>query len=127
MPSRDRRWSETQQAVAAHLQVIYPYALPVGSGRQGIDITGTPGTAWEVKARRAFSPAAWVRQAARQAGDDLPVVVLRPDGMGLATVGTWPTMLRLDDLLALITKAGLAEAKPNLTVIRSIIDQEETP
>jgi hypothetical protein len=45
----------------------FPYAESTGAGRSGSDVTGVPGLLIEVKARRAFSPLAWLRQV-RQDG-----------------------------------------------------------
>ncbi len=108
--SRKRRGRETERALAAWLRANgFRYAEPVGSGTPGRDITGLPGLAVEAKARRAFSPLAWVRQARRNAGPDLPIVVLRPDGMGEASVADWPAMLPLSVLVELLRAAGYGD------------------
>jgi hypothetical protein len=36
----------------------------------------------------------------------LGVGVIRPDGMGEASIGTWPAVMCLDDLIALLRAAG---------------------
>jgi hypothetical protein len=101
---RQRAW-ETQRAVAGYLATNgWPFATDVGAGRPGCDILGVPGISIEVKARRDFSPLAWVRQAGKQAG--VPVCVHRPDGMGPATVAQWPVTMRLEDLVTLLRQAG---------------------
>jgi hypothetical protein len=76
-----------------------PASLP------GRDITGVPGIAIEVKARRDFNPKAWAKQAAKNASGDLAVVVMRPDGMGEETVELWPTFMLLRDFVWL-TREG---------------------
>jgi hypothetical protein len=103
--SRKRRGSETQATVAQWFQVNgWPYAESAGAGRTGSDVTGIPGLACEVKARRDLNLLAWLRQAA--AGEGLPFVVHRPDGMGLAAVASWPVTMRLEDFTGLLHAAG---------------------
>lgn len=105
--SRVTRGRQTEQAVADYLKEHgwlnaerRPAALP------GTDITGVAGVALEVKARRLFEPSSWIKQAQKNAGDSLPAVVMRPDGMGPATVSSWPVFLRLEDFAALLKAAG---------------------
>src|SRR5207344_2215708 len=99
-PTRKRRGSETQTAVAQWFAANgWPYAEPTGAGRTGPDITGIPGLACEVKARRGLDLPRWLRQAATGAG--LPFVVHRPDGMGPAVIGSWPVTMRLEDFTGL--------------------------
>lgn len=106
--SRKRRGAVTQQTAADWFAANgWPYAESAGAGRQGSDITGLPGLACEVKARRGFSPLAWIRQA--QAGRGLPFVIHRPDGMGPATVADWPVTLRLGDFTGLLRAAGYGD------------------
>jgi hypothetical protein len=98
-----KRWSEAQHLVAAHLRSLYPYAVAVGSGMPGRDVTGTPGAAFEVKARKSFDPGAWMRQAARQAGEgELSITVIRPNGGGPTNVGSWPCLITLDELITML-------------------------
>lgn len=107
--SRKRRGRESEIAVAAHLaKTIWPYAEPTGSGTPGRDVTSTPGADIEVKARRALDLMAWLRQAARH-GDGLPILIVRPDGMGEASVGQWAAILTLDDLIGVLRAAGYGE------------------
>lgn len=103
--ARRHRGAQTQAAVALWFRGRgWPYAESTGSGRTGSDITGLPGLACEVKARRDFNPLAWLRQAAH--GPGVPFVVHRPDGMGPATVAEWPVTLRLADFTELLAAAG---------------------
>lgn len=109
--SRKRRGAETQAAAARWFAAHgWPWAESAGAGRQGSDITGLPGLACEVKARRGFSPLAWIRQA--QAGNGLPFVIHRPDGMGPASAASWPVTLRLADFTALLQAAGYGDGHP---------------
>jgi hypothetical protein len=108
--SAKRRGAATQKIVAEYLAGNgWPYACDVGAGRSGSDILNTPGLAFEVKARRDFSPQAWLRQASMGAG--LPMCVHRPPGMGPATVAQWPVTMRLADLVALLRDAGFGDPR----------------
>ena len=106
--ARKRRGAATQNTAAQWFATHgWPYAESTGAGRTGSDITGTPGLACEVKARRGFSPLAWIRQA--QTGHGLPFVVLRCDGQGPAVTGDWPVILRLEDFTGLLHEAGYGD------------------
>lgn len=109
--SRKQRGNATQTEVARWFtRHGWPYAESTGAGRQGSDITGIPGLACEVKARRGFSPLAWIRQAAAGTAG-LPFVVHRPDGMGPASIADWPVTLRLSDFTQLLQSAGFGDGK----------------
>jgi hypothetical protein len=90
----------------------WPFAMPTGAGASGIDITGTPGLGWEVKARAGFDPMANLRQAVRNAGDNLPLVLLRPNGIGPASIGVWPVFTTLDHQIWLLRKSGYGDPLP---------------
>lgn len=108
---RKRRGAETQRLVAAYLADNgWPHATDAGAGRQGQDILGVPGLAIEVKARRDLSLQAWLRQAARSAG--LPLLVVRPDGMGPGALPTWACAMTLEDAVRLLRQAGYGEPLP---------------
>ena len=105
MPTRKQRGYDTERLVAAQWQADgWPHAEVVRG--QGRDLTGTPGVAVEVKARRGFAPLEWMRQAARNGDGDLPVVIVRPDGAGPATVDDWPAVLPHHVLRRLLRLAG---------------------
>lgn len=106
--SRKHRGYRTQKVGADHLAANgFPYAESTGAGRQGTDITGTPGIDWEVKARRGLDINELMRQLNDRAKDGvLGIGLIRPDGMGEASVGMWPALLCFDDLIALLRAAG---------------------
>lgn len=106
MPTRKARGRRSEQLVAAELQALWPHAHPVGAGAPGRDIHQTPGVAVEVKSRRSLDLPGWLRQAHRNAGPDLPVLVVRPDGMGETSVPEWAAVLTLAALLGLLRDAG---------------------
>lgn len=109
--SRKHRGYKTQALVAQWFAARgWPFAESTGASRQGVDVTGTPDLAIEVKARAKFEPLAWIRQATanRQPGR-LPFVVLRCNGQGEQTVADWPVLLRLADLTELLHAAGYGD------------------
>lgn len=109
--SRKHRGNATQTHVARWFAAHgWPFAESTGAGRTGSDITGVPGLAIEVKARRGFSPLAWIRQASASKG--LPFVVFRCDGQGPASVGEWPVLLTLAELTQLLQLAGFGDGDP---------------
>jgi hypothetical protein len=108
-PHRKRRGSETQATVARYFAANgWPYCTDAGAGRTGSDLLGVPGLAVEIKARRSYSPLAWIRQAAKGAAG-VPLVVHRPDGMGPASIADWPVTLRLEDAVRLLRAAGYGD------------------
>lgn len=106
--SRKHRGLRTQKVVAEYMRRLFPYAESTGSGRAGKDILGTPGISIEVKARTGFDPMAWSRQACKEAGilGEIPMVVMRPNGMGEATVNEWPVFVPLAFMEQLLGEAG---------------------
>ena len=84
--SRVSRGRKTQQIAAEYLQSVFPNAESLAASLPGKDIKNTEGWAFEVKARRGFSPAEWLKQAKKNAIADVPVVIMRPDGYGEARI-----------------------------------------
>ena len=105
---RKHRGYASQKIVARYLEENgFPFAESTGAGRAGTDVTGTPGIDWEVKARRGLV----ISQLMKQLNDraevgSLGIGVIRPDGMGEASVGRWPVVLCFDDFIALARAAG---------------------
>lgn len=99
---RKHRGYRTQRVIAQWLQQWYPYALPVGSGTQGEDITGVPWSI-EVKARSDWNPLAWLKQAESNAKGKLPFVIQRCNGQG-EDVGSYLAIIRLDKLIDLLNQ-----------------------
>jgi hypothetical protein len=120
MPSRKQRAHDTERAVAGWFADNgWPYAEPVGAGRNGTDVTGMPGLLVEVKARRDLNLTTWLKQhgspgrelsaaTARELVKDwpLPFIVHRPDGYGPERIASWPVTMRLGDFTALLHEAG---------------------
>lgn len=105
--SRKSRGMRTQAVVAQWFRDGgFIYAESAGAGRSGSDVIGVPGLKIEVKARRAFSPLAWLKQAKEAKGEGLPFVVFRCDGQGEANVGEWGVLIRLDEFTQVLREAG---------------------
>ena len=83
-----QRGNRLQNALAAYLRQWWPHAESAGAGRNGTDVLGTPGVAWECKTatefRRDFRPMEWVGQSLAHAakGGEVPVTVYYPPGVG---------------------------------------------
>jgi hypothetical protein len=106
--TRKHRGYRTQRVAAEHFAANgFPHAEPVGAGRAGSDIVGLVGIDVEVKARRDLNLVGLMKQLDARAKDGvLGIGVVRPDGMGETTVGMWPAVMCLDDLIALLRAAG---------------------
>ena len=109
--SRKARGRRTEKVLAAYYaENGFPYAEPTGAGRSGIDITGMPGLAPEVKARSGFQPLAWLRQAASRAG--LPFAVFRCNGQGEKSVEEWGVLMSVGEHTKLLRLAGFGDPLP---------------
>jgi hypothetical protein len=105
--ARVTRARDTERLLAADLRECgAPDAEAVGASLPGRDIRKVPGLAIEVKARKNFDPLAWLRQARKNAGNDMPLVVMRCNGQGTATIDEWVTLLRWGDMKQLLKDGG---------------------
>jgi hypothetical protein len=106
--ARKHRGYRSQRVVAMRFADNgFPHAEPVGAGRAGSDIVGLVGIDVEVKARRDLNLVGLMKQLDARAKDGvLGIGVVRPDGMGETSVGMWPAVMCLDDLIALLRAAG---------------------
>lgn len=109
--SRKHRGYASQRIVADWFRSHgWPYAEPVGAGRDGSDITGLVDIDVEIKARRGFNPKAALEQLEDRDVDGLlPFAVLRLDGQGPASIGAWPVLMRLDRFTQLLLDAGYGD------------------
>src|SRR5580704_7273336 len=100
------RGNALQNALATYLRAWWPHAESAGAGRNGRDILGTPGVAFEVNTaddfKRHFKPTIWVKQAQANTKGDVPAVVYFPRGIGEAHTGQVLAILPLDELLGLL-------------------------
>ena len=96
---RKDRGFRTERVVAAYLSQWWRSAS-VGRGA-GKDITNVPFDV-EVKARSAFQPLEWLRQATKRAdGKELPFVVCRMNGQG-EDASEYLAFMRFGDLVQLL-------------------------
>ena len=103
---RKDRGFRTERVVAAYLSQWWRSAS-VGRGA-GKDITNVPFDV-EVKARSAFQPLEWLRQATKRAdGKELPFVVCRMNGQG-EDASEYLAFMRFDDLVQLLLRAGYGD------------------
>jgi hypothetical protein len=101
--TRKSRGRETERLVAERLRSIWPHAHATAPGAPGPDVNETPGYAIEVKARRGLNLPEWMRQASRHsaAHGGTPLLIVRLDGQGPASVDDWPVVMRLADFIDL--------------------------
>lgn len=108
--TRDRG-NRLQNALAAYLTRWWEHAESAGAGRNGTDVTGTPGVVWECKTavdfKRDFRPAQWVAQALghRDRLSDIPAVVYFPPKVGAENVGQAMAIVPMHVLMRLLTEA----------------------
>jgi hypothetical protein len=105
--SRKHRGYASQRLVAEWFAKHgFPYAESAGAGRPGVDVTGMPGVALEVKARRGFNLTGWLAQATGERRHGVPAVIVRPDGYGPARIHQWGAVMTLEDFTELLRLAG---------------------
>lgn len=77
------------------------HRTPLSGGGRGEalpDLTGTPGIAIEAKRTEKFSPTEFMKQAVKNAGLDMPVVINR---RSLQSIENSHVLMRLQDFVAL--------------------------
>ncbi len=67
----------------------------------GVDLVETPGAAVEIKARANLAIPAFIKQAKANAGQQMPVLILRLNGQGPASIDDWPVVVRMADFIEL--------------------------
>ncbi len=105
--SRVSRGRKTQELVAEYFRKRgWPSARSSPASIPGRDILHMPGLAPEVKASndKNFSMTSALRQAAANAGDDLPFVIYRPRGFGPENIGKWVVFMDLDRFTSLLQR-----------------------
>lgn len=109
--SRVSRGRKTQVLVAEYWQEsgTFPDAVSIAASLPGKDILHTPGFSVEVKGRTRFNPLEWSRQAAKNAGTDVPVVVMRPNGLGEKSVGNFLAFMTLEKFTELVNRIHVLE------------------
>lgn len=114
MGSRQVRGRESEFIIARlYRRFGAEFAEAVPKFLSGRDVKNVPQIAPEVKSSAEFSPLAWTRQAAKNAGNDFPVVHYRPNGFGESKVEDWPVIMRTGDFMQLLVKAGYLPGTEN--------------
>jgi hypothetical protein len=114
VPARERRKGNTaEQAVVRYLIAAgYPLAITSRNSRGGTqageDIIGVPKVSIEVKNRKAIDISMSLRQTALQATlvGRIPVLIVKPYGVGLESVGDWWAINYVRDQVPLWPKEG---------------------
>lgn len=89
-------------------------ALGGGDGGDLGDVTGTPCLTWEVKNVRKYSIPAWMKESAVEkvnAKADYCPLIIKPVGVGLASVDQWWAVLPVGELVALLRDAGYGDPR----------------
>ena len=102
MPTNSRkvRGRRTEHVVAAYFQQYWEAARAVNSGAGGSDVLGTPFNI-EVKARKAFSPLAFIKQLKNRDDGRLAFAVMRCNGQG-EDAADYVFIARLGDMMSLL-------------------------
>ena len=98
-----------EREVAAEIRDLLGLATTRGARigvEGGEDVMGWPGVRVECKRRKSIAALAFLQQAIDDAGDDLPLVVMRQDR------GENVVMLRLADLPRLAERVAAATGRP---------------
>lgn len=99
--SRKHRGYKTQALIAQRWRDngMFPHCTDVGNGRQGNDLSNTPGLAVEIKARDTVSWPAALKQAesGKANPDDIAIVIARHNGQGEQSTDNWTVTLSLVD------------------------------
>lgn len=100
--SRKARGSATERIVSERVRVLWPHNHVVRG--IGPDLTETPGFAVEIKARTRLDLPEWMRQAKRHSAKHggTPLLVIRLNGQGPASVDDYPVVMRLADFIDLV-------------------------
>jgi hypothetical protein len=105
---------DAERAVARYLRDsgLYPLAITSraalghGGTHQPSDVIGVPGVAIEVKSVRGLSIGSALVQAELQGPGKLPVVVAKPIGVGLESVGNWFAITWMHQMVGLWPEGG---------------------
>ena len=83
--------------------------LPLKGNLDEGDVSGVDGVAIEVKNQRSYQIPAWLRELDVEivnSNSDLGVLIVKPNGVGLGSVGKWWAIKELKDEVTLWKQAG---------------------
>lgn len=116
MSRNKAKGTAAESAVVAWLRQWWPHterrALS-GNADRG-DIAGIVGVCIEVKNHKSYSIPAWLKELDAEVTNDRAdhgVLVVKPNGVGLTSVGQWWAICRLDDYARLLREAGYGPAQ----------------
>jgi hypothetical protein len=104
--------NEAERAVVRYLRSAgYQLATTSRNAHDGLqhgeDIIGVPGVSLEVKNRRGLEIGSALTQATIAGGPGkIPVVIAKPYGVGLDSVGSWWAMTWVSEMVQLFPKWG---------------------
>ena len=78
------------------------------------DISGMVGLAIEIKSHKTYKFKEWLRETAIEktnAKADFGILVVKPNGVGLDSVGEWFAVMTVSDILDLLQEAGYGASK----------------
>ena len=78
------------------------------------DVTGTPCLAWEVKNHKTYHFPAWLKETETErinAEADFGILVVKPNGVGLANAGQWWAVMSVADIVNLLRDAGYGDPR----------------
>ena len=78
------------------------------------DISGMVGLAVEIKSHKTYKLQEWLRETAIEkvnAKADFGILVVKPNGVGLTSVGEWFAVMTVNDILDLLQEAGYGSPK----------------
>ena len=99
--------------VLAHFPHVERRTLS-GKYDQG-DISGMVGLCIEIKSHKTYKFQEWLKETAVEkvnAKADFGILVAKPNGVGLDSVGEWFAVMRVSDMLDLLQTAGYGAPKP---------------
>lgn len=78
------------------------------------DISGMVGLAVEIKSQKSYKFKEWLKETAVEktnARADFGILVVKPNGVGLDSVGEWFAVMTVSDMLDLLQEAGYGAPK----------------
>jgi hypothetical protein len=120
MSKSKQKGTLAETAVADYLRQTFPAVerrALAGINDKG-DISNVPFTAVEVKNQRSYKIHEWMKETEIErinAGEELGVLVIKPNGVGVANVDKWWCVVSLETITALIEELRVKrlQSSPN--------------
>lgn len=107
-----KKGTAAESALVAHLRVSgFPHAerSPLRGNKDRGDVTGIPGVVLEMKDKARYAISEWMAETEAEIAnaDALTgALIVKPNGIGLTSVGRWWAILPVDRYLRLMREAG---------------------